>query len=247
MIHADYLGRLADEVAGAFDAALVGVYLFGSAAYGADEPGVSDLDVQAVTSCVPTIEQRRALAQRISHAQLPCPARRLEFVLHDARAVAVAQRSQAWLMNFNTGAHAADKLSFDPSSEASHWFLLDIALGRRLGRALRGPPPAEVFAPIPRAWQLDAIVASLAWHRQHEPQSANTVLNAARGWRFALTGVHGSKRSAAQWVRQQQRWRKLVDAALRTRADGLALDATAVTAFLEHVEQQVHLTISSEA
>ena len=207
----------------------------------------SDLDVQAVLTGAPPIPQREAFAHRIAHAQLPCPARRLEFVLHEASAVAVAQRRQPWLMNFNTGAHETDSLSFDPNSEAPHWFLLDIAMGRRLGRALRGPPPETVFAPIPRVWQLEAILESLAWHRQHEALSANTLLNAARGWRYAETGVHGSKRAGVQWVRQQRRWRKLVDAALLARGGGAAgLDTALAAAFIEQVEKQVHQTLSAE-
>lgn len=157
-----YLNALSAVLQQTLGPMLVGVYLFGSAAYGAYEAGLSDLDVQAVIA-QPLIAQPlteaeyRALATAISHAALPCPARKLEFVLYTRAAVATPSRRPQFALNFNTGAGLPGHLGLDPAAEASHWFVLDIALGRELGRALMGPPPAEVFAPLPREWVLSAL------------------------------------------------------------------------------------------
>ena len=66
--------------------------------------------------------------------------------------------------------------------------------------ALAGPPAHETVAPIPRAYLLDVLLESLAWHAAHELQLHSTVLNAGRTWRYAEEGVWSSKDDAASWV-----------------------------------------------
>ncbi|KAB8140385.1 DUF4111 domain-containing protein [Chloroflexia bacterium SDU3-3] len=222
---------------------LVGVYLFGSAANGSYEPGVSDLDIQAVTH-VPVPEAlRRELAGLLAHAHLPCPARRLEFVLYSQGAVSPAARHPRFLLNWNTGAGERDHMSLDAAQEASHWFLLDIAMGREVGQALFGPPPAEVFSPIPRPWVLDALLDSLLWHHTHEGTSANAVLNACRAWRYAAEGVMGSKLDGAAWAMQQLDEPGLIAQALRHRRHGYAPDPAAVVQLMDRVALEVRRAI----
>ena len=50
-----------------------------------------------------------------------------------------ASRRSQFELNFNTGCDVEDHLSLDPGEEASHWFVLDIAMGRELGCGLVGP------------------------------------------------------------------------------------------------------------
>ncbi|PBK60965.1 hypothetical protein ARMSODRAFT_1065711, partial [Armillaria solidipes] len=107
------------------------VYLFGSASYGAYEPGISDLDVQAVISSPLPQSTYRELATQLGHSTIPCPARKLEFVLYTKDAVAAA--NPQFKLNFNTGDGMADYVCLDPSQEATHWFLLDIASGGERG------------------------------------------------------------------------------------------------------------------
>ncbi len=71
-------------------------------------------------------------------------------------------------------------LSFDPTSEPSHWFVLDISIVREYGLRLTGPPPQEVFAPIPRPWLLQALEDALEWHADHETSFHYSVLNTCR-------------------------------------------------------------------
>lgn len=107
-------------------------------------------------------------------------------------------------IGFNTGADlAADRIARDSDAEASHWFLLDIAMGREPGRALFGPAPAQVFAPIPRRRCLEALADALGWHEANEVASANSLRNACRGWRYAAINVFGSKQDGALWALQQ--------------------------------------------
>jgi hypothetical protein len=225
-----YLAELVKRVTDGLGKALVGVYLFGSAGYQAFEPGSSDLDVQAVVKEPLSSEQKQDLVRRLSHQVLPCPATKLEFVVYAHASVDPASRHPRFELNFNTGRTMpeGDRASLDPSQEASHWFLLDIAMGCDTGRSLYGPAPADVFAAVPHAWTRDAIADSLDWHRENEFSSPNSVLNACRGWRFVVTGVFGSKLAGAEWALQQENCPLIVEHAITARKDGEQLPAADV-------------------
>ncbi len=241
-----YLEQIVSRLREQLREQLVGVYLFGSAAYGSYEPGISDLDVQAVVGDRLSNHECREIAGLLAHQSLPCPARKLEFVCYAQPAINPATRHPRFDLNFNTGAGQADHLALDPAEEASHWFLLDIALGRELGRSLLGPAPAAMFGAIPRLWQLEAIRDSLEWHREHEFASANSVLNACRGWRYAVTNQLGPKSAGAAWARQQRDCPGVVEQAEQRRRDELSLDQSAVAALLAIVGTAVEAAISRE-
>jgi hypothetical protein len=235
-----YLERVVATLQRLLQQRLVGVYLFGSAAYGEYEAGISDLDVQAVVTERLSPSECRAIAATLTHERRACPARKLEFVIYARSAIDPASHRPQFELNFNTGAGEIDHLTLDPAQEASHWFLLDIAQGRALGRSLLGPAPAQVFAPIPQPWALEAIADSLAWHRAHEGASANSILNACRGWRYAVTGQWGSKRAGAAWARQQPGCPPIVAQAEQLRQGGPPLslaDATELAAIVEAAVQ----------
>jgi Nucleotidyltransferase domain len=238
-----YIQILTARLQHVLDAQLIGVYLFGSAAYGAYEPGRSDLDVQAVVSQPLTESEYRALTARIANAALPCPARKLEFVLYTQQAAGTATRHPQFALNFNTGAGQPDHLVLDPAQEAGHWFLLDIALGRKLGRALTGPPPAELFAAPQQVWVLDALLESLRWHHAHEVASANSLANACRGWRWAETGVWGSKQGGVAWAAGQPNAPQILREVEQARQTGESLQVGAAEAVLALVEQRVRLAL----
>ncbi len=240
---AAYLEQVVTTLQNRLKQRLVGIYLFGSAAYGGYEPGISDLDVQAVVANSLSTCERKEIAGCLAHQTLPCPARRLEFVCYAQPAIQPAARHPQFEMNFNTGAGEQDRLSLDPAEEPSHWFVLDIAMGRERGRCLMGPEPSHIFAELPRLWELEAIADSLAWHSKHEPTSANIVLNACGGWRYVVTGRWGSKLEGAAWAQQQPACPAVVEHAVQRRRGGPQLDASAVTELIEFVTEAVQTAI----
>jgi len=124
-------------------------------------------------------------------------------------------------MNLDDGSRMARHLSLDPGEKPGHWFVLDAAIGRELGRALAGPPPRRAFPVLPRSAQLAAVEASLAWHAEHEAEGPNALLNALRGWRYAAEGVWSAKEDAARWaVARRPEWAREVAAALTARGSG---------------------------
>ncbi|MDT3442941.1 MULTISPECIES: aminoglycoside adenylyltransferase domain-containing protein [unclassified Pseudofrankia] len=212
-----YLRRVVELLRGLFAERLVAVYLFGSGSYGDYDPGPSDLDVQVVIDGALEPVELTRLVEGLDHAVFPCPARRLEFVCYDIQNVSRPARHPRFQLNLNTGSDIARHVSTDPATEPSHWFLLDLAIGRDLGQALHGPPPADLLTEVPRAWQLCAILDSLSWHDTSEPATPNRVLNACRGWRYAETEIWGSKRQGARWVASRHPDLTVVAAALSSR------------------------------
>ncbi|KAF5723964.1 Streptomycin 3 adenylyltransferase [Fusarium mundagurra] len=220
-----YLGELVKRLTDHLEDQLVGVYLFGSASYDAYQPGLSDLDVQAIVRSPLKTDEKRAIISRLTQASLPCPATKLEFVVYAQGSVKPANRHPAFELNLNTGPHQSDHISLDPANESSHWFLLDIAMGRQLGRCLYGADLAEAFGAIPRRWVLEGMADSLAWHQANEATSTNSVLNACRSWRYIATGEFCSKLEGANWAMRQDNCPSIVRRAVEARKTGDKLDA----------------------
>ena len=171
------------------------VYLTGSAALGAYEPGHSDLDVVVVADAPVDVD---GIVGRCSHAALPCPARKLELVVYTPEQVAAPSRDQRWELNLNTGADE-QHVGTDPSTEPWFWFVLDLALARRHGVVLRGPAPDELIGEPQRDLVLAAMADAITWYARHEP-GEGAFLAAARAWLFAEEDRYAAKREAAQWA-----------------------------------------------
>ncbi|KXJ86551.1 hypothetical protein Micbo1qcDRAFT_152858 [Microdochium bolleyi] len=242
-----YLAEITTRLASCLEPHLIGIYLFGSASNDGYEPGRSDLDVQAVVRQPLTPDEKQAVVERLTHSALPCPARKLEFVVYAQSSVRPASRHPSFEINLNTGPYeSADHVTLDPAGEASHWFLLDIAMGRGSGHALYGPPATEVFAPIPRVWALEAIADSLKWHRENELSSANSVLNACRGWMYIVTDKFGSKLAGAEWAQQRQECPGVVEKAIEARRTGESLPAGEVAELYSVVIERNRSAIEAE-
>ena len=221
---------------------LVGVYVSGSVALGDYVPGRSDLDrFVVVSSALPRTVKEDVVAST-RHESLPCPARGLELVVYTAEAAGRPPRGADFELNLNSGRGMPFHVSFEPADEPAHWFVLDRAIVRERGWALLGPPPEQVFAPVPRHTALAALAQSLRWHGENaELAGPNLVLNALRAWRFAATGEWVSKADAARWGPGQGADRGLVDAALagRMSAERPPLDAERSEALLARVLAEV--------
>lgn len=201
---AAYADGLAQHVAYELDHDLVGVYLFGSAALNDYRPPHSDLDIAVVAARGLTGEEKERLAERLDHRNLPCPARKLELVVYQRGPL--SRGDVSFELDLNTGP-GLQEWRGDPSGSPSHWFVLDVAIGREHGQALVGPPAATVFPKQEEARILEAIRESLDWHSGHAGETGNagatptdTVLNACRAWRFIENGEWAAKSRAGWWA-----------------------------------------------
>lgn len=234
-----YLDSLVSVLIDELNGMLHSVVLFGSAAYGAYEPVLSDVDVQAVI--VKSLEPQvyRNLAAKLSHTSIPCPARKLEFVLYTKENAARKSQNPQYELNLNTGKDMDDYLGLH-STEDRHWFLLDIASGIDLGIALYGPEPKEVFAHPRLDWIFESLLDSISWHVKNEATSPNSILNACRGLRFAETGHWGSKAEGIAWAieRHSDNYPVLVETNDARRHNGL-LAMEGALEFLMFTENEI--------
>ena len=119
-----------------------------------------------------------------------------------------------------------------PGDIEGFWFAIDRSILREHGIALAGPPPTDLFAPIPRATLLPLVQESIRWHRDSDvPLGSDTVLNTARGLRFATEGTWSSKQEAGAWAAEE--------AIVRAALAGEALDRATVVRFLDAVLDDV--------
>jgi hypothetical protein len=202
------------------------VWLFGSAALGDFARDRSDIDVQAVSATrLPRVTRER-LAAELDYDALPCPARKLEFVLYavdDLR----DPSGPAFQLNLNTGRGLSRHISFDQGDEPRFWFVIDIAIGREHGVALAGPPAPSVFPELPRRLVIDALATALDWYESSSDSPAQTILSACRTWAWASDGRWRSKLDSAHWARDRLADPTPVEAALRARDDPGAAAPTA--------------------
>ena len=105
---------------------------------------------------------------------------------------------------------------------------------------ITGPPAHELFAPMPRAWVIEALSGSISWHRAHRSLEVNSVLNACRAWLYAEEGVLGSKAAGASWAIQRWRDPSTIKSALESRqGQGHAPAEAHIAALLDHVEAAI--------
>jgi hypothetical protein len=223
---------------------LVGVYAGGSYALGGYDPGRSDLDVAVVVRQGLSGQEKEAVAEALRHESLACPARGLELVVYLEATARAAAPDAGYELNLNSGRGMPFHLSLAPRGVDEHWFAIDRAILREHGVALVGPPPGELFAPLPRETVLRLLSDSVRWHEEHEGQADDAVLNACRAWRFATEGSWSSKAAAGEWARHRLGNPKLVAESLSARVGARPPDRYRVEAFLRQIRRRLDLSRS---
>jgi predicted nucleotidyltransferase len=226
----DEIERYAGAIADRLGSRVTALYLQGSAVLGGYDPGVSDIDMVAVSPHGLMERDKQSLVDALRHEALPCPAAGLELVLYSEREVASPSRSPRFELNLNTGPRRPFHVAFGPGLDEPHWFVLDLAVTRAHGRALVGPPPDTLIAPIPRMCILAALIEALDWHDRRDAPSPNRVLNACRAWRFVAEGVWCAKAEGAAWARARTSHSAVIDEALALRMQNRFADLDPVAA-----------------
>lgn len=199
----DRLTRLVREVLGP-DA--VGAYLFGSAVLGGLKRE-SDLDVLAVATRPTTHEEKQQLVDRllaISGRSTPAGRwRRLELTL------VVESEISPWRyppsFDFQYGDWLRGKFErgdLEPWPTRTNPDLAALITMVLLAETpLFGPPPADVFAPVPHDDLIRATVGDIdVLLDDLTDDTRNVVLTRARIWSTVATGTIRSKDAAADWA-----------------------------------------------
>jgi hypothetical protein len=198
------LSRLLDGLVRALGDKLFGVYLFGSAATGNFEPGISDVDLAAIVEHELAPSELAALDRM--HRGLVA-----ETPEWDGR-VEVVYVSWEGLRTFRDGASAAARISPGEPFHAivvDPTWLIDWYQLRDVGVTLFGPPATEVVPVISRREYIEAVrqhvLAFSTWTDDLATlgNQAYAILTMCRGLRTVRTGEYVSKREAARWASEQ--------------------------------------------
>lgn len=185
---------------------LVGTYLFGSAVLGGLRPE-SDLDLLVVSKRALTEQQRRELVGRLLEISgRPAPEgrwRRLEVTVvveSEIRPWRYPPRFDLQYGDWLRGEFERGNLAPWPSTTSPDLAVL-LTMALLADAPVLGPPPAEVFDPVPPAdlvrasvGAVDILLADL------EDDTRNVILTLARIWSTVATGVVRSKDAAADWA-----------------------------------------------
>jgi hypothetical protein len=237
-----YLGEVAARVRHVFGDRVIGIYTTGSLALGDYRSGRSDIDLMAVVTGSQDLDLGRELVRQLDHQALACPAAGLEFVLYPLTTVSQPITAAGYLINFNTGPALPPVTSFDPGAGPSFWYAIDRAITFQSGKALYGPPAAELFARLPFDDLMRVVIASVEAHSDLQAGHLldNAVLNGCRALSFARDRRWYAKLDAAERsLPSVGQFTPLVAAAIVSfrsgRQEAPALDRDTVRAFLSEV------------
>lgn len=219
----DLLDALVSEVHGVLGDDLVGLYLYGSAVTGGFDPGVSDLDLAAVT--MSEVEALDLAGLERMHdlfvEQNPEWRGRIEIVYIGRGTLESFRTSAGSLAVISPGEpfHVRDDRVAD---WLQNWYLI-----REMGETLWGAPADAVVPAI--AWS-EFVAATLRYASEVRKRSragvgggtlAYTILTMCRALRTVRTRTPGSKQEAAAWTRERMpEWSWLIDASLACRLSG---------------------------
>jgi len=202
----EQLGRVVQLVSDVLGPELVGAYLFGSAVLGGLKPQ-SDLDVLVVSKRPTSRGKKQRLVDRllaISGRRIPERRwRRIEVtvvVQSEVRPWRYPPRFDFQYGDWLRGEFESGNLEPWPTTTSPDVASL-ITMALLADRPLLGPPPVEVFDPVPRTdlvranvGDIDSLLADL------DSDTTNVVLTLARIWTTAATGEIRSKDAAADWA-----------------------------------------------
>ncbi|MFI7384665.1 aminoglycoside adenylyltransferase domain-containing protein [Streptomyces sp. NPDC049813] len=222
---------------------LVGVWLYGSAATGSFERGVSDVDVLVGTEGSGLgsgpgfgLDEVRAAEARVLRAH-PGFRDRLDLTFAPAAALAGSLLEPLLVVSPGEPPHTARVLP--------RWALTR-ALVRTTGLTLAGRPAREALAPAQPQEVRTALIDSVAGLRdlaprvRHRGGHAYLVLTACRALRALTTGELADKAQAAQWTAERRpRLRPLLEAALAWRRTQAVRDETPLPAELAALRDEL--------
>ena len=216
---------------------LVGVYLHGSLVLGDFSRERSDIDIMAVSDRHLSPEEKRAVADQLSSASLPCPVGELEFHIVDSDGLGGSLAAPPFELHIATDRSGVpDRVVDGQGHVGDPDLVMHFAVLREYGHALSGPRAAEIFPRIPHERLVRAFADELRWAEENASPTYQ-LLNACRAWRFLEEGVLCSKTEGGEWARSHMEEPALVDVAIDHRRGQTEIhpDGPKVRALLQEV------------
>jgi len=202
----EQIAHVVETLRDALGEELIGAYLHGSAVLGGLR-AQSDVDVLAVSNRQTTPGEKRRIVGRLlalsGTDSGPAPPRPVELTL------VIWSEIRPWryppTMDFQYGEWWREEFErgeLEPWGSRTNPDLAQLVTMVLLGgAALIGPPPHQVFDPVPDGDFIDALVADIgALMDDLDSDTRNVVLTLARIWSGVVTGAIQSKDGAAEWA-----------------------------------------------
>jgi streptomycin 3"-adenylyltransferase len=230
---------------------VLAIHLFGSALQGGLKPS-SDIDLLVTVTDAPGEAVRRALMRDLLHASAPpgpSPALRpLEVTVLAHACVSPWRYPARRELQFGEWLRSDLEAGRFEEPAIDHDIAILLRQVRQHGVSIVGPPPSEVFDPVPDCDISNALQATIRqWNVPEDwaGEETNIVLALARVWYTAVTGAIASKDAAADWLiqRMPEPHRALLSRAkaayLGEADDDLARRPAAVAAFILQARQAI--------
>lgn len=221
---------------------LTGVYLHGSLAMGCFRWAVSDVDLLLVAQAPVPAAARKALLEGLLRLAPHAPPKGMELslvLLEDCARPRCPAPYQFHISPLYYSAAQEDPAGFCARMQGEDADLpAHFALTRQRGRALWGPPPRAVFAPVPRAAYLASVWQDLAdAPTQAAVSPASTTLNLCRTLAYLADGRLRSKAEGGLWAHKNlpEHLRQAADRAMAAYQAGGVLSGAEAAAFAEAV------------
>lgn len=204
---------LSDVVRGRF----VGLYPFGSLAFGAYVAAVSDVDLIAVVSEPPSRLDRDEIVSRVApKPAIGLPTRGLDLLVVTSEVAQHPPRIPTSVLaaSFHPNNHwEPDVVHNETGDPTPH---MAAATVRQTERFVAGPSPQFLFGPVPRAYVLEALTRELDWWlaQDHIEALRTPVLNACRAWYYVEEHELVSKEAGGKWAMGHLGHDQLIAAAL---------------------------------
>lgn len=247
-----YLQALVHETRAVLGDRLVGVYAGGSLALDDFVTGRSDIDVAIVTRSELEAPIKGALAARLRHPSLACPARGLELVVYRQEVAASGTPEPGFDLELNSGPRMEARVTLGPrdrpAADGLFWYGLDRSILATQGLALWGPPADDVFANLRPHDVRDLLIASVQWWMTQSATAASpadAVLGACRALLWARNGRWLAKGTAGRTLASQHdQHSQLVRQALAAREGGPLPDRMEAQGFQPRVLHELTAGVS---
>lgn len=227
---------------------LVGISVHGSLAFGCFHWQSSDVDFLVVTCRDPAQAQKEAMIRTLLELMPLAPPKGLEMSVVLLEHCAPFRYPTPFSLHFSPMHLKAWKTDLAGYCRSMHGEDRDLAahvtVARQMGFSIYGPPPAQLFGPVPHADYLDSILRDIADAEEEAPANPTYfVLNQCRVLAYLRDGLVCSKEEGARWALEHLDpcWASLIHTCLENYRTGSkpCPDPNILSAFSRMVQNEI--------